>query len=123
MDDDGRQARPIKGSCKRGHARQSVGRVVDTLYQRAAQATPRSRRRTHLAPEGKRLRARNFLLFLLGRRYLSHGRGRREGCSGEISGEKPGGRTWGGGSGGNGGLRGGTYLGDFNFLFFSLAVT
>ena len=62
MDDDGRHARPIKGSRKRGHARQSVGHFVDTLHQRAAQASPRSRRRTHLAPEGKRLRARNFLL-------------------------------------------------------------
>ena len=115
MDDDGRHARPIKGSCKRGHARQSVGHFVDTLHQRAAQASPR----THLTPEGKRLRARNFLLFLLGRRYLSHGRGRREGCSGEISGEKPGGRTWGGGSGGSGGLRGGLIWGTLTFYFLA----
>ena len=87
MDDEGRRARPIKGS--RGWG--TLDSLSDIPLTRCANVQPNRR---HARADALTLRQKVsgfgrdfFLLFLLGRRYLSHGRGRREGCSGGLGGE------------------------------------
>ena len=122
MDDEGRRARPIKGSRSWG----PPDSPSDISLTRCANV---QQNRRHARADALTLRQKVsgfvrdvFCFSCLGVFYLSHGKGKREGCSGENSGGKPGGRTWGEG-GGAVGDSGGDLFGDFNFLFFSLAVT
>ena len=123
MDDEGRRARPIKGSIKWGHtdilSEISLTRCVNVQPNRRHARADAFTLRQNVSGFGRECFCFSFLGVATS---LTGGVGVR-GVRGRFQGKNRGGGLGGEGVGAVGDSGGGLIWGTFNFLFFSLAVT